>query len=91
MNELQSKTIAWLRFALVMMVLLVHVHPDANPNFLGMGHLAEGNPAQAAYTIGVSALFVVCNVSVPLFFFSSPASCFSRRPAHGLGARGVAS
>lgn len=71
MNELQSKTIAWLRFALVMMVLLVHVHPDANPNFLGMGHLAEGNPAQAAYTIGVSALFVVCNVSVPLFFFIS--------------------
>lgn len=71
MNELQSQTIAWLRFALVMMVLLVHVHPDANPNFLGMGHLADDTTAQAAYTAGVSALFVICNVSVPLFFFIS--------------------
>lgn len=71
MNELQSQTIAWLRFVLVMMVLLVHVHPDASPNYLGMGHLAEGTMAQAAYTTGVSALFVVCNLSVPLFFFIS--------------------
>lgn len=71
MNELQSQTISWLRFALVMMVLLVHVHPDANPNFVGMGHLNDGSPAQAVYTAGVSALFVICNVSVPLFFFIS--------------------
>ena len=53
------------------MVLLVHVHPDANPNFVGMGHLADGTAVQAAYTAGVSALFVICNVSVPLFFFIS--------------------
>ena len=36
-----------------------------------MGHLADGTAAQAAYTAGVSALFVICNVSVPLFFFIS--------------------
>ena len=65
MNELQSQTIAWLRFVLVMMVLLVHVHPDASPNYLGMGHLAEGTMAQAAYTTGVSALNVFCRTGLP--------------------------
>lgn len=71
MNELQSKTIAWLRFVLVIMVLLVHVHPDANSNYLGMEHLAAGTTPQAVYTAAVSAMFVVCNLSVPLFFFIS--------------------
>lgn len=58
---------------LVMMVLLVHVHPDANPNFLGtdLGCLANGTPGQVAYTVGVLAMLVVCNLSVPLFFFIS--------------------
>ena len=73
MDKLTSKTISWLRFVLVMMVLLVHVHPDANPNFLGtdLGCLADGTPGQVAYTVGVLAMLVVCNLSVPLFFFIS--------------------
>lgn len=71
MNNLTSNTISWLRFVLVMMVLLVHVHPDANPNYLGMDNLSGGTAAQIVYTIGVSALFVICNLSVPLFFFIS--------------------
>lgn len=73
MDKLTSKTISWLRFVLVMMVLLVHVHPDANPNFLGtdLDCLADGTPGQVAYTVGVLAMLVVCNLSVPLFFFIS--------------------
>ncbi len=71
MSELQSKTIQWLRFALVVCVLFIHVHPDSNMAYLGMNNLASGSLAQQIYTIVVSALFVVANVAVPLFFFIS--------------------
>lgn len=82
MGELQSKTIAWLRFALVVCVLFIHIHPDHNVAYLGMNNLALGGLAQQIYTIVVSALFVVANVAVPLFFFISGllffASCEER-------------
>lgn len=73
MDELTSKTISWLRFVLVMMVLLYHVHPDGNPNFLGtdVSRLADGTVGQVVYTVAALAMFVVCNLSVPLFFFIS--------------------
>ena len=73
MDELTSKTISWLRFVLLMMVLLYHVHPDGNPNFLGMdvSRLADGTLGQVVYTVAALAMFVVCNLSVPLFFFIS--------------------
>ena len=68
MSELQSKTIDWLRFALVVCVLFIHVHPDHNTAYVGMDNLANGSLAQQIYTTLVSALFVVANVAVPLFF-----------------------
>lgn len=71
MDNQTSRTISWLRFVLVVMVLWFHVHPDANPNYLSMEHWTEGTAAQAVYTLLVTASFVICNLSVPLFFFIS--------------------
>ena len=71
MTQLQSQTINLLRLVLMVMVLVIHAHPDQNINYLSMDNLSSGTFAQGIYTTIISALFVICNISVPLFFVIS--------------------
>lgn len=71
MEQIQSKTIDWLRFPLILMVIFVHSHPMDNANFVGMQTLSEGSIGQVIYTFCMSTGNIFCNVSVPAFFFIS--------------------
>ena len=68
MKELTSKTINWLRMALVILVLFVHVHPDHNPHWLAMDHLAGQSLGWVAFSVIGTLINKLGFIAVPLFF-----------------------
>ena len=85
MKELTSKTINWLRMALVILVLFVHVHPDHNPHWLAMDHLAGQSLGWVAFSVIGTLINKLGFIAVPLFFAIS-GYLFSRswKPGPGL-------
>mgnify|MGYP000020126245 CR=1 FL=1 len=70
--ELQSQTIMWLRFPLVLLVLLIHVNPQNKEIFtpiptIDVSHLTIAN----IYSIIARLGFYFSQVTVPFFFFTS--------------------
>lgn len=70
--ELQSQTIMWLRFPLVLLVLLIHVNPQNQEIFtpiqtIDVSHLTIAN----IYSIIGRFGFYFSQVAVPFFFFTS--------------------
>ena len=68
MNTLTSKTINWLRMALVILVLFVHVHPDHNPHWLTMDHLSGQSWAWVLFSVIGTFINKLGFIAVPLFF-----------------------
>lgn len=73
-----SKSISWIRFPLVLMVLFVHVHPMENPAYVGMRQLAGAGSAQIVYTILATLGNIASNLAVPMFFFMAGLLFFNR-------------
>ena len=70
--ELQSQTIMWLRFPLVLLVLLIHVNPQNREIFtpiqsIDISHLTIAN----IYSIIGRTGYYFSQVAVPFFFFTS--------------------
>lgn len=70
--ELQSQTVMWLRFPLVLLVLLIHVNPQNKEIFtpiqtIDVSHLTIAN----IYSIICRVGYYFSQVAVPFFFFSS--------------------
>lgn len=68
MNPLISKTINWLRVALVLLVLFVHVHPDHNPHWLTMDNLSGQPLGWLIFSIVGTFINKFAFIAVPLFF-----------------------
>lgn len=68
MNTLTSKTINWLRMALVILVLFVHVHPDHNPHWLAMNRLAGQSVGWLIFSVVGTFINKLGFIAVPLFF-----------------------
>lgn len=71
-EELQSQTVMWLRFPLVLLVLLIHVNPQNREIFtpiqtIDFSHLTIAN----IYSIIGRAGYYFSQVAVPFFFFTS--------------------
>ena len=71
-EELQSQTIMWLRFPLVLLVLLIHVNPQNKEIFtpiqsIDISHLTIAN----IYSIIGRLGFYFSQVAVPFFFFTT--------------------
>lgn len=71
-EELQSQSIMWLRFPLVLLVLLIHVNPQNKDIFtpiqtIDVSHLIIANIYSIMGRIG----FYFSQVAVPFFFFTS--------------------
>lgn len=72
LDELQSKTITWLRFPLVLLVLLIHINPSTKDIFtpiqtIDISHLTIAN----IYSIIGRLGYYFSQVAVPFFFFTS--------------------
>lgn len=68
MKELTSKTINWLRMALVILVLFVHVHPDHNPHWMTIDHLSGQSWGWVAFSVIGTFINKLGFIAVPLFF-----------------------
>ena len=68
MNSLTSKTINWLRVALVLLVLFVHVHPDHNPHWLTMDNLTGQPLGWVIFSVVGTFINKFAFIAVPLFF-----------------------
>ena len=68
MNQLTSRTINWLRVALVILVLFVHVHPDHNPHWLTMDNLSGQPLGWLIFSIVGTFINKFAFIAVPLFF-----------------------
>ena len=68
MNPLTSKTINWLRTALVILVLCVHVHPDHNPHWLTMDNLSGQPLGWVIFSVIGTFINKFAFIAVPLFF-----------------------
>lgn len=68
MNQLTSRTINWLRVALVLLVLFVHVHPDHNPHWLTMDNLAGQPLGWVIFSVVGTFINKFAFIAVPLFF-----------------------
>ena len=68
MNPLTSKTINWLRVALVLLVLFVHVHPDHNPHWLTMDNLSGQPLGWVIFSVVGTFINKFAFIAVPLFF-----------------------
>ena len=68
MNPLTSKTINWLRVALVLLVLFVHVHPDHNPHWLTMDNLSGQPLGWVIFSVIGTFINKFAFIAVPLFF-----------------------
>lgn len=68
MNTLTSKTINWLRMALVILVLFVHVHPDHNPHWLAMNQLSVESWGWVLFSVIGTFINKLGFIAVPLFF-----------------------
>ena len=84
-EELQSQTIMWLRFPLVLLVLLIHVNPQNREVFtpiqtIDICHLTVGN----IYSILGRVGYYFSLVAVPFFFFTSGYFFFYRLKGWGV-------
>ena len=68
MNPLTSRTINWLRVALVLLVLFVHVHPDHNPHWLTMDDLSGQPLGWVIFSVVGTFINKFAFIAVPLFF-----------------------
>lgn len=68
MHQLTSKTINWLRVALVLLVLFVHVHPDHNPHWLTMDNLSGQPVGWVIFSVVGTFINKFAFIAVPLFF-----------------------
>ena len=68
MNPLTSRTINWLRVALVLLVLFVHVHPDHNPHWLTMDNLTGQPLGWVIFSVVGTFINKFAFIAVPLFF-----------------------
>ena len=68
MNQLTSRTINWLRVALVILVLFVHVHPDHNPHWLTMDNLSGQPLGWVIFSVIGTLINKFAFIAVPLFF-----------------------
>ena len=68
MNQLTSRTINWLRVALVILVLFVHVHPDHNPHWLTMDNLSGQPLGWVIFSVIGTFINKFAFIAVPLFF-----------------------
>lgn len=68
MKQLTSSTINWLRTALVLLVLFVHVHPDHNPHWLAMNSLAGEPFGWVLFSVVGTFINKFAFIAVPLFF-----------------------
>ena len=68
MNQLTSRTINWLRVALVLLVLFVHVHPDHNPHWLTMDNLTGQPLGWVIFSVIGTFINKFAFIAVPLFF-----------------------
>ena len=68
MNPLTSRTINWLRVALVLLVLFVHVHPDHNPHWLTMDNLSGQPLGWVIFSVIGTLINKFAFSAVPLFF-----------------------
>ena len=68
MNPLTSRTINWLRVALVLLVLFVHVHPDHNPHWLTMDNLSGQPLGWVIFSVVGTFINKFAFIAVPLFF-----------------------
>ena len=68
MNSLTSRTINWLRVALVLLVLFVHVHPDHNPHWLTMDNLSGQPLGWVIFSVVGTFINKFAFIAVPLFF-----------------------
>lgn len=68
MNNLTSRTINWLRVALVLLVLFVHVHPDHNPHWLTMDNLSGQPLGWVVFSVVGTFINKFGFIAVPLFF-----------------------
>ena len=68
MNQLTSRTINWLRIALVLLVLFVHVHPDHNPHWLTMDNLSGQPLGWVIFSFICTFINKFAFIAVPLFF-----------------------
>ena len=79
MNPLTSKTINWLRVALVLLVLFVHVHPDHNPHWLTMDNLSGQPLGWVIFSVIGTFINKFAFIAVPLFFTISGYLFFHKR------------
>ena len=68
MNQLTSRTINWLRVALVILVLFVHVHPDHNPYWLTLDNLSGQPLGWVIFSVIGTLINKFAFIAVPLFF-----------------------
>ena len=68
MNSLTSRTIDWIRVALVLLVLFVHVHPDHNPHRLTMDNLSGQPMGWVIFSVIGTFINKLAFIAVPLFF-----------------------
>ena len=68
MTPLTSRTINWLRIALVILVLFVHVHPDHNPHWLTMDNLSGQPWGWVLFSVIGTFINKFAFIAVPLFF-----------------------
>ncbi|HOU69510.1 MAG TPA: acyltransferase [Paludibacteraceae bacterium] len=71
MKDIQSQTIDWLRFPLILLVLFVHSHPMESPQYLDVNHLLDGTFGQISYTCFVIFFNTLGYAAVPVFFLIS--------------------
>ena len=67
-SETSSRAINWLRFPLIVMVLVVHIHTGHLPYVLTMRTLSEGSMGQQVFSIIITALEQIGFMTVPCFF-----------------------
>lgn len=68
MNQLTSRSINWLRIALVILVLFVHVHPDHNPHWLTLDNLSGQPLGWVIFSVIGTFINKFAFIAVPLFF-----------------------
>lgn len=77
-QELQYRVFDWLRFPLMVLVMLIHVNLYMEPIRLGVVNLSSLTTMDACNLFRASISHVLAHVAVPLFFFISGYLFFKR-------------
>ena len=69
-EEIQSQTIAYLRFPLTILVFYIHMNPQENSNYVEMNNIlwSNGLNLQEVYSILGTSISIFSNIAVPSFF-----------------------